>query len=257
MKRFLILAALAIPAFASADSLSTGLDSIGVYGQIVGTPTTISASIPGYGSATASGGNTTGGIGVSATGVNQQLWFTHLGFNYAFGPAINSATATVYNASGNPIASGSGSVNDHGHSLQFNARLGKAFEVAHDVIVGPYIGYQYAQFSVGLDGYSASYGNNAVGGGIYAAMAPSSQITLSGHLGYLAGVSATATDAKNTPSADDLQVGAKADYRFDSRWSGFVGVDYDRYSASDQVNATLGNAHINDVRGLVGMAYHY
>ncbi|MGE4531667.1 MAG: hypothetical protein AB7C98_10140 [Acidithiobacillus sp.] len=256
MKRFLILAVLAIPTVASANSLTAGLDNIGVYGQIVGTPTTLSATVPGYGSATASGGNTTGGIGVSATGINQQLWFMHLGFNYAFGPAIDGGSAKFTSADG-VSESGSGSANDHGHSLQFNARLGKAFEVAHNVIVGPYLGYQYAKFSLGLDGYSASYGNNAFGGGVYAAMAPTNQITLSGHIGYLAGVSATATGATHTPSSDVLQVGAKADYRFDPNWSGFIGVDYDRYSASDQVNASVGSVHINDVRGLVGMAYHY
>lgn len=233
MKKIVMVATLlAAPALASADSLSTGLDNIGVYGQIVGTPTTISAGNSG----SVSGGNTTGGVGISATGVNSQWWFTHLGFNYGAGPIVSNS-----------------SYHSGGHSLQFNARIGKGFEVANDVIVGPYLGYQYTQFSFGLDGYSASYNNNALGGGIYGAVAPTSQITLTGHVGYLAGVSAN----NGNPSANVLQIGAKADYRFDSEWSGFVGVGYNRYSASQQFYATNVGLHVNDIRGIFGLAYHF
>jgi hypothetical protein len=258
-KKIIMVAAItaaAIPVAASANALSSGLNSIGVYGQIVGTPSTVSASDP-NGSITASGGNTEGGVGVTLSGVNSDLFFTHLGFDYGAGPAINGGSYTLYNKSGTAVASGSGSANVGGHTLQFNARLGKGFAIGENAMVGPYVAYQYGQFTEGLDGYKETYDNNALGGGLFAAVAATNEITLSGHVGYLAGISASASGLTGTPSSNVLQVGGRADYRFDTRWSGFVGVAYDRYSASDSVNGVNGNAHINDIRGIFGLAYHY
>jgi len=141
--------------------------------------------------------------------------------------------------------------------LQFNARIGKGFAIGENAMVGPYVACQYGQFTESLDGYKETYDNNALGGGLFAAVAATNEITLSGHVGYLAGISASASGVTGTPSSNVLQVGGRADYRFDSRWSGFVRVAHDHYSASDSVNGVNGNAHINNIRGIFGLAYHY
>ncbi|MDD2747799.1 MAG: hypothetical protein PHG39_09635, partial [Acidithiobacillus ferrooxidans] len=75
-----IMTALAIAAIApvaAADTLSQALDTIGVYGEVAATPSSASASVP-SGSVSANGGNTNGGVGITMTGVNQELWYTHL-----------------------------------------------------------------------------------------------------------------------------------------------------------------------------------
>jgi predicted porin len=56
-----------------------------------------------------------------------------------------------------------------------------------------------------------------------------------------------------------LQLGAKVDYQFSREFSVFAGLNYDRYSASYSYTPIALNASttINDVRGIVGMAYHY
>ena len=151
--------------------------------------------------------------------------------------------------------------------MAFNARFGKLFAIGENAAVGPYLAYQYADFKVGLDGITAGYRNNAVGGGIFGALAMSSRWSVSGHLGYLAGVSASASaadyygsySAHNPPSSGVLQIGAKADYRFDSAWSLFGGINYDHYLASYSYTpyALNASATINDIRGIVGMAYHF
>jgi hypothetical protein len=147
--------------------------------------------------------------------------------------------------------------------MAFNARIGKLFAIGEGAAVGPYLAYQYADFKMGLDGYAAAYRNNAAGGGVFGAVVVSSNMSLTGHLGYLAGVSASASaagySANNPPSSGVLQVGAKLNYRFDHDWSVFGGINYDRYSASYSYTpkALNASATINDVRGIVGMAYHY
>ncbi|WP_139110825.1 hypothetical protein [Acidithiobacillus thiooxidans] len=77
-----------LPVYAMGASMTGSFGQtqnlIGIYGQVVGTPSSVSASDP---SASASGGNTVGGVGVFANGVNSDLWFMHLGFNYAAGAA--------------------------------------------------------------------------------------------------------------------------------------------------------------------------
>ncbi|MDD5377976.1 MAG: hypothetical protein ACYDD9_05995 [Acidithiobacillus sp.] len=259
-----IMTALAIAAIApvaAADTLSQALDTIGVYGEVAATPSSASASVP-SGSVSANGGNTNGGVGITMTGVNQELWYTHLSADYAFGSPINGGTisGTLNNGGGAPA---SGSANVSGHSMAFNARIGKLFAIGENAAIGPYVAYQYADFKMGLDGYTAAYRNNAVGGGAFGALVVSSRLSVTGHLGYLAGVSASASaagyGANNPPSSGVLQIGAKADYRFDPDWSVFGGIDYDRYSASYSYvpYALNASATINDIRGIVGMAYHF
>ena len=151
--------------------------------------------------------------------------------------------------------------------MAFNARIGKLFGIGEDAAVGPYLAYQYADFKMGLDGITAGYRNNAVGGGVFGALALSSRLSMTGHLGYLAGVSASASatdyygsySAHNPPSSGVFQIGAKVDYRFDQDWSMFGGLDYDRYYASYSYvpYALNASATINDIRGIVGMAYHF
>ena len=250
MKHIILVVALCVPLGANANVLRNGLDSLGIYGQVVGTPSHVTAGNA-YGSITASGGNTTTGVGVAFNGANSEWWFAHLGFDYGVGPALNGGTYTIYSPTGVKVGSGPSPSNISGHSLQFNARFGKGFQVAQNVIVGPYIGYQCAQFTLWVMGQSAAYVNNALGGGVYGAIAPTSRITISGHIGYLGGIST------NAPGANVLQVGTKADYRFDSSWSGFVGAYYDRYSASGRMGTASRDIRVNDVRGIFGLAYHY
>ena len=155
-----IMTALAIAAIApvaAADTLSQALDTIGVYGEVAATPSSASASVP-SGSVSANGGNTNGGVGITMTGVNQELWYTHLSADYAFGSPINGGGITGTLAGG----SGTGSAHVSGHSMAFNARIGKLFAIGEDAAVGPYLAYQYADFKLGLDGITARYQNNAV-----------------------------------------------------------------------------------------------
>lgn len=259
------MAIAAIAPVAAADTLSQALDTVGVYGEVATTPSSASVSDP-YGSISANGDNTNGGVGITMTGVNQELWYTHLGADYAFGAPINGGSITGTLASGGS-ATGTGSAHVSGHSMAFNARIGKLFAIGEDAAVGPYLAYQYAQFKMGLDGYSANYSNNAVGGGVFGALAISSRLSMTGHLGYLAGVSASASaadyygsySAHNPPSSGVFQIGAKIDYRFDQDWGVFGGLDYDRYYASYSYvpYALNASATINDIRGIVGMAYHF
>lgn len=244
-----------------AGSFGQTQNLIGIYGQVVGTPSSVSASDP-KGSASASGGNTVGGVGVFANGVNKELWFTHLGFNYAAGAAISGGNAS----DGHGSVSGSTSVN--GHSMQFNARIGKFFVVAPSIAVGPYLAYQYANFKLGLNGVgNAAYDNNALGGGVEIATNTGGPFDVDAHIGYLAGVdaSASATDANGTysahnpPSSGVLQLGAKGVYSFTPQFSAFAGVSYDRYHASYNYapDAITASATINEVRGMVGLAYNF
>ena len=255
MKKLLLLAAL-FPVAALAQGYGQAENLIGAYGEVVGTPSSVTANAPGY-SAYASGGNTAGGGGVFADGVNNSLFFTHLGFNYADGAPIAGGSVTVNNVS----ASGSGA---NGHSWQFNLRFGKLFPVSSMLAVGPYLAYQYADFRVGVNGYgSAYYRNNAIGGGLQVATNTGGPFDLTGHIGYLAGVSSSAGDsagaATNPPNAGVLQIGARGVYAFNPEFSAFAGVAYDRYHASDSYapDQITGSATINEVRGMFGLAYHF
>ncbi|MBU2720198.1 hypothetical protein HF563_12640 [Acidithiobacillus ferridurans] len=155
MTNLRIMTALAIATLApvaAADTLSQALDTIGVYGEVAATPSSASASVP-SGSVSANGG-----VGITMTGVNQELWYTHLSADYAFGSPINGGSITGTLAGG----SGIGSAHVSGHSMAFNARIGKLFAIGEDAAVGPYLAYQYADFKLGLDGITARYQNNAV-----------------------------------------------------------------------------------------------
>lgn len=262
MKKILTAALLTLtPAVALAQGFGQAMDLFGIYGQIDGTPSTLSASVPGA-SLHGSGGNTNGGVGVFAAAVNNDLYFTHLGFDYSAGAPISGGSLTGSDANGTGNLSGSEHTN--GHSLQFNARIGKLFQVAPVIAVGPYLAYQYANFRGSINGFgSASYDNNALGGGVELVTNTGGPFDISAHLGYLAGVSATASDnygsAPNTPSSGVLQLGARGVYSFTPHFSAFAGVAYDRYHASYayapyQLTAT---ATINDVRGMVGLAYNF
>jgi hypothetical protein len=155
MKPIILAAALFIPLViplgANANDLRNRLDSLGIYGQIVGTPSSVTAGNP-HGSITASGGNTSAGVGATFNGANSEWWFAHLGFDYGAGPALNGGTYTIYSPPGVKVGGGPSPSNRRGQSLQFNARFGKGFQVAQNVIVGPYIGYQYAQFTLWVKG---------------------------------------------------------------------------------------------------------
>ncbi|MBU2754213.1 hypothetical protein HFU84_02055 [Acidithiobacillus sp. CV18-2] len=269
-KIVLTVAALAaIPSISMADDMVGSFGQtenlLGLYGQFVSTPSSVSASIPGA-SASASGSQTVGGMGVFANGINGQLWFVHLGFNYGFGAPLSGGSGSVVSVLGN--ASASYHAKTYGHSLQFNARAGKLFQVSPTIAVGPYIAYQYADFYIGYDGLgTVKYGNNGLGGGVEVATNTGGPFDVSAHAGYLAGLSSTATatyqgnsyGAENPPASGIFQLGAKGVYAFSDDFSAFAGVNYDRYHAtySYAPYQLAAAATINEVRGMVGLAYHY
>ncbi len=238
----------ALPSLALGAEYGEAQDLIGIYGQVVSTPS--------------SGGNTAGGIGIFASAVNRQLWFAHMGFNYSDGAAISGGTITGTSPSGSTSVTGASSGN--GYGMQFNLRLGKLFEVAPQVAIGPYLAYQYAKFDAGLNGEgSARYENNAAGGGVEVTTDLGGPFDFTGHLGYLAGISASSSangyGAANPPSSGVLQLGVRGVYAFSSHFSAFAGIVYDRYHASySYVPASLSvSATVNEIRGLAGLAYHF
>lgn len=260
MKYKILIACAAIstlPAVACASSLSHGLNSLGIYGEAVGTPNSFNSfNTQGLAKSfqtmkPASGGNTSGGIGVVLSGVSKDNFFMHLGFNYGFNPIIGDNTS------------------NSGHSLAFNARLGKGFLFGRHLMFGPYIGYQYAQFKLGIGNHdsfaNATYNNNAIGGGLFIAMEPVQDLTVTAHAGYLAGIASNekvnldsfSLEPGGTPSANVFQLGGKLSYRFLSDVSGFVGVDYDRYMASNYVGPINIKTRVNTLRGMVGIAYNF
>lgn len=231
------------------------LNTDAIYGQIVANSSTLSGAY-GTTSERLSGIHTIGGIGAEVSGINKSLLFIRFGLNFGFGPLAKEGTATgVVNASASAPVSG--------HSRAFNFRLGKGFLVGQDVLIGPYLAYQYAQFSDALGDASLTYTNNAVGGGFYGAIAASKTITVSAHAGYLVSFSPTAslsgTDIPDMPGADVLQVGGKLDYRMTHSSSLFMGIDYDGYRGSYTYvtgTPTL-SVNVDEIRGILGIAYHY
>ncbi len=253
-------AVLVFPTIACANTLYRGLNAIGIYGEAVGTPNSYhSFNTQGLANSfrtmkPASGGNTSGGVGVYLSGMSQDDFFMHLGFNYGFSPIIGNSN---------------GNMSSSGHSMAFNARLGKGFQFGPDLLIGPYIGYQYARFQMGVGNNgafgTATYNNNALGGGLFMAMAPAQDLTLTAHAGYLVGLSANervkfgafSLQPGGTPDADVFQAGAKLSYRFLPDLSGFVGVNYDHYMASGHAGPVTERTRVNVLRGLAGVAYNF
>lgn len=250
------LAAAAVAASANACAgLRHAINTNAIYGEAIANSSTLSASTS-TASESLSGHDTIGGIGLQFSGINRALWFMHIGFNYGLGPLAKNGTAT-----GAVTGSAAGAVS--GHSRALNLRLGKAFRLGPGVLVGPYLAYQYAQFTAELGANSLSYQTNGVGGGFFGALTVTKRLTLLAHAGYLVGASGSAsvsgTALPGAPSAGVLQMGAKLDYGFAHVYSLFIGAEYDRYSASYTAASGTGSANgrIQELRGLMGIAYHY
>ncbi|MEY2343203.1 hypothetical protein AB4090_14005 [Acidithiobacillus sp. IBUN Pt1247-S3] len=248
---------LIFPAAAWASDLIRGDNYIGIYGQAIGSPESfnpINTQALAQSFRTKNlvhGGNASGGVGVVLSGLTRDNVLLHLGFNYGFSPTISQVTSSG------------------GHSLAFNARLGKGFNLERGLVIGPYLGYQYAQFNLDYDHgpYTAeeSYNNNAIGGGLFVAAEPLRDVTLSAHAGYLVGISETnrfhvsnlSVTSGRALSASVLQVGGKISYRFLPDLSAFVGMDYDRYMAGKHYGPVDVRTRLNVLRGLVGLAYNF
>lgn len=229
------------------------LNTNAIYGEAVANSSTLSVT-SGANSENLTGNHMVGGVGVQFSGINATLWFLHMGLNYGLGPIANGGTAT-----GTVNGTGSGPVS--GNSLAFNFRFGKGFRLSRALLAGPYLADQYARFSASLYGSSLTYINNAIGGGVYAALAISKDVTFTGHAGYLVSASSSASlsgaNVAGMPGADVLQAGGKVDYATSPHYSLFAGVEYDRYSGSYAAPTVTANATITEVRGMVGLAYHY
>lgn len=248
------------PVLACASPLQHSLNYIGIYGEAIGTPDSYNSfntqdfTQSFKSMKPAAGGNTSGGVGVVLNGISHDNVLLHLGFNYGFSPIIGDSNGNTSNS---------------GHSMAFNARLGKGFQFSPNLIVGPYIGYQYAQFKLGIGDNgnfgNATYNNNTIGGGLFLAMEPVQDLTLSAHAGYMVGISSNekvnfsdlSVQPGGVPSANVFQVGGKLSYRFLPNVSGFIGVNYDRYLASKQFGPINVKTRVNSLRGMVGVAYNF
>lgn len=251
---WLAVAGLALAPLAHAG-LRHAVNANAVYGEGITNSSTLSASTTNA-SESWSGKDTIGGAGFQVSGLSRALWFIHIGFNYGFGPLAKGGTATG-------VVNGTASGPVTGHSRALNLRFGKGFRIGAHVLLGPYVAYQYAQFTAELGSDSLTYANNGVGGGFFAVATATRALAFLGHVDYLVSASASAslsgTPVQNMPGAGVLQVGVKMDYHMTEAYSLFFGTEYDRYSASYTAPSGVGSAsgRIQELRGLIGIAYHY
>ena len=199
--------AAAVPALAAASPLSSAINTVGVYGEGVGV----------------TNGNSTGGIGVHLSGLNRWDFFTLLDYNYAFDNVL---------------------ANTDGHYQSVDAKIGKAFSIGPSILIGPYVGYQYANFYAKVPGFSASYDNNAVGGGLFGALAAAPDLVFTGNVGYLGGVGASGP----LSTSDVVEVRTQADYRIMGPWYAFAGLSYNHYTV---------NSGYDLLRGYAGLSYTF
>ncbi len=221
MKIHTIITAAAVGVFSVTAYASTPVDNllnnVGVYGE--------------YAGITNSGESSSGGIGARAEG----YWNGFYGdadLGYTFG-TLSSAPA--------------------GHSTLVNLKLGYGLSLGNQVVVGPYLGYQYFGNTNRYDGLALTDSNNALGGGLFAAWAPDSRWGVQGHIGYLDGVSSSLTDnvgdGYSQSAANLLSVGAEVDYRISGPWSVFTALHYDHYMESGQ--------SLNLLRGVFGASVSF
>ncbi len=143
-----------------------------------------------------------------------------------------------------------GSLNNttSGNSADVNIKLGYGLPIGNSLVVGPYVGYQYLGITDQVYGDSATFSNNSLGGGVFAAWAPGSRWGVQAHIGYLAGVSASVSGTGGfdygIQSANLLDIGGEIDYRLSGPWSLFAGLHYAHYMES--------GASLNLIRGVIG-----
>lgn len=227
-----VVAAISMASFgtAFANGVSGPLNSVAVYGNIAGITNT--------------GGNTTGGLGIKGSYLNSNGWLFTAGYRHDFGAPF----ASPYDTTG-------------GSMTGINVKAGYLMQVAPDLVVGPYLGYQYSHFGVNFTenatAANLSYANNAIGGGLYAAYG-TGDLTFTGNVGYLAGIDATDTlsaDGQKISANDSrlssnlLQVGLQADYKISGPWYALAGFKYDRY--------LNGPSHITLLQGDFGVGYSF
>ena len=213
---FSILGAASCTAWANTAPVNQLLNNVGIYGQ--------------YAGITSAGESSSAGIG----GRLETEW------NGLFGSADIGYTP------------GSLTADPHGSSTLVNMKLGYGFSPVANVMVGPYLGYQYFGVSNSYQGVTLTDSNNALGGGVFAAWAPSNTWGVQGHIGYLAGVSSSVNgDGYNLAgqAANLLNMGVEVDYRVSGPWNVFAGIHYDHYM---EAGATM-----NLIRGVVGASLSF
>jgi hypothetical protein len=193
------------------------LNSVSVYGNLNGVSN--------------DGGQTTGGLGVKGS-----LWSNNLLLSANYHHDFGSSFAI-------PDRTGGGNTG-------VNVKLGYIVPVSNTIAFGPYLAYQYQRWTVnGPDSSGFHLANNAIGGGgmVAASLGP---LTLTGNIGYLAGVSATYSYTQNgykdsftTAQGSDnvLQFGGQASLDIFGPVYAFAGLKWDRYMNHGALNVLQGN----------------
>ena len=177
------------------------------------------------------GGQTTGGLGVKGS-----LWRNDLLISANYHHDFGSSFA-VPNRTG-------------GGNTGVNVKLGYIVPVSNLIAFGPYLTYQYQRWTVsGPDSSAFHFANNAIGGGgmVAAGLGP---LTLTGNIGYLAGVSATYSYTQNgyqdsftsaRGSDNVLQLGGQASMNIFGPIYAFAGLQWNRYMNHGALNVLQGN----------------
>ncbi|MHB1665885.1 hypothetical protein [Thiomonas sp.] len=222
-KRSAVLAAVllaGLPLAASAGTLRSAMNSVGVYGE-------------GQGFSSQYSGGPDAGLGLRGTTL-QGNWFGTAGVHYDFG------------GYGTPTPSG-------GHVWGVGVKAGYLIPLGGHFRVGPYLGYDHLQFHEEFFGGAAHIGseNDALGGGLYAAWAPVSRLSIQVYAGYLGGINASGDvngTAVHVRSSNVVQVGALTDYRLTGPVHLFAAFRY---------NHLNGDFKGNQYRWLAGAAYSF
>jgi len=210
------LSVISCAAWANTDPVNQLLNNVGIYGE--------------YAGITSAGESSSAGVG----GRLETEWNGLVG-SVDIGYTPGSLTA-----------------DPHGSSTLINMKLGYGLSPVANVMVGPYLGYQYFGVNNTFDGTTLTDSNNAMGGGIFAAWAPNNTWGVQGNIGYLAGVSSSVSgDGYNLSgqAANLLNMSAEVDYRVSGPWSVFAGLHYDHYM---EAGATM-----NLIRGEVGASLSF
>ncbi|MCE5394672.1 MAG: hypothetical protein JJ693_08820 [Acidithiobacillus sp.] len=169
------------------------------------------------------------------------------------GGRLESYVDGFYGQADGSYTPGSLDQDSSGSSTDINLQLGYGLPIGKSLIIGPYLGYQYLGLTEQVAGYPLTFGNNSLGGGIFAAWCPAPRWGVQGHVGYLAGVSASVRDSEGLAiplqAANLLDFGGEVDYRVSGPWMVFAGFHYAHYMEAGQ--------NLNLLRGVFGAGLRF
>ncbi|MBN6741209.1 hypothetical protein JKG47_11815 [Acidithiobacillus sp. MC6.1] len=167
---------------------------------------------------TSHNGKTFGGAGVKGS-FFQDNFLASVNYHHDFGSQFSTRG----------ITSG-GSTNDA------NLKLAYLVPISKSLYVGPYLSYQYQNLNNNTEYLRLHNDNNAIGGGGYMAYG-AGPLTITGNVGYLAGVSASASfqgygmsASRSEPSSNVLQLGLQTSYQLSGPWYAFTAFKWDQYN---------------------------